>query len=221
MSRADLGSLTPSVSVTATTLNAVVNNPLLDPIRAKTADLGLEWYFSEGSLLSAAVFYKDIETYIQRITGDEPFRNLGVARFGARPGRRHYPTHDFHVSRLQNTEGGPLKGIELNAQVQFRNLPGFWSNTGFLANYTHVESTIEYILTSAAGVPRDVHRGRPGRPLAEHGERHVVLRRWHVQRPHHGFVSRRVHPWPARPRRAATSVATRRTCSSTPRHRGT
>ena len=152
MARADLGSITPSVSVTATTQNAVVNNPLLDPIRAKTADLSLEWYYAEGSLLSAAIFYKDIETYIQRVTGDEPFRNLGVPD-SVLAGSPSSPTDLFHVSRLQNTEGGPLKGIELNAQVQFRNLPGFWSDTGFLANYTHVESKIQYVLTSAGGVP--------------------------------------------------------------------
>ena len=152
IARADLGSITPSVSVTATTQNAVVNNPLLDPIRAKTADLGLEWYFAEGSLLSASIFYKDIETYIQRVTGDEPFRNLGVPD-SVLAGSPSSPTDFFHVSRLQNTDGGPLKGYELNAQVQFRMLPGFWSNTGFLANYTHVESTIQYVLTSAGGVP--------------------------------------------------------------------
>jgi iron complex outermembrane receptor protein len=152
MARADLGSLTPSVSVTATTHTASVNNPLLDPIRAKTADLALEWYFSEGSLLSAAVFYKDIETYIQRITGDEPFRNLGIPD-SVLAGSPSSPTDNFQVSRLQNTDGGPLKGVELNAQVQFRMLPGWLSNTGFLANYTHVESTIKYVLTSNAGVP--------------------------------------------------------------------
>jgi TonB-dependent receptor len=152
LARADLGSITPSVSVTATTQNAVVNNPLLDPIRAKTADLALEWYFSEGSLLSAAIFYKDIETYIQRITGDEPFRNLGVPD-SVLLNSPSSPTDNFHVARLQNTEGGPLKGYELNAQVQFKMLPGFLADTGFLANYTHVESTIQYVLTSANGVP--------------------------------------------------------------------
>ena len=147
MARAELGNLTPSVSVTATTQNATVNNPLLEPIRAKTADLALEWYFSEGSLLSAAFFYKDIETFIQRITADEPFRNLGVPD-SVLAGTPSSPTDMFHVSRLQNTDGGPLHGIELNAQVQFTNLPGFWSNTGFLANYTHVQSEIEYILAT-------------------------------------------------------------------------
>jgi iron complex outermembrane receptor protein len=148
MARAELGNLTPSVAVTATTQNATVNNPLLDPIRANTADLGLEWYFAEGSLVSAAVFYKDIESFIQRITADEPFRNLGVPD-SVLAGSPSSPTDMFHVSRLSNTEGGPLKGIELNAQVQFRMLPGFLSNTGFLANYTKVESEIQYILATA------------------------------------------------------------------------
>lgn len=41
MARAELGNLTPSVSITATTQNAVVNNPLLEPIRVNTADLAL------------------------------------------------------------------------------------------------------------------------------------------------------------------------------------
>jgi TonB-dependent receptor len=149
MARAELGNLTPSVSITATTQNAVVNNPLLEPIRANTADLALEWYFAEGSLVSGALFYKDIESYIQRITADEPFRNLGVPD-SVLLNSPSSPTDLFHVSRLRNTPGGPLKGIELNAQVQFRMLPGFLKDTGFLANYTHVQSEIEYILATRA-----------------------------------------------------------------------
>jgi TonB-dependent receptor len=129
-----------------------VNNPLLDPIRAKTADLSLEWYFDEGSLLSVAYFYKDIETFIQRITSDEPWSSLGLPD-SLLIGTPSTPASIFHVSRLENTEGGPLKGFELNAQVQFKNLPGLLRNTGFLANYTKVESEIQYILASVNGVP--------------------------------------------------------------------
>jgi len=54
------------------------------------------------------------------------------------------------VSRLLNTPGGPLKGFELNAQVPFKFLPGFWSNFGVLANYTRTESTIQYILSATS-----------------------------------------------------------------------
>lgn len=151
MSRPELGNLTPTATITATTRTGTVNNPLLDPIRAKTADLSLEWYFRPGSLLSVAYFYKDIETYIQRITSPVVYTELGLpdALLAGTPAS---PTDIFNVSRLENTDGGPLKGFELNAQVQLDMLPGFWSSFGVLANYTRVESEIEYILTSNAGV---------------------------------------------------------------------
>jgi len=41
MSRPELGNLAPTSGVTATTRTGNVNNPFLDPIRAKTADLAL------------------------------------------------------------------------------------------------------------------------------------------------------------------------------------
>lgn len=151
MSRPELGNLTPTATITATTRTGTVNNPFLDPIRAKTADLSLEWYFRPGSLLSVAYFYKDIETYIQRITSPVVYTELGLpdALLAGTPAS---PTDVFNVSRLENTDGGPLKGFELNAQVQLDMLPGFWSNFGVLGNYTRVESEIEYILTSVGGV---------------------------------------------------------------------
>ena len=149
MSRAELGSLTPSIAATVTTQNATVNNPLLDPIRATTADLGLEWYFRPGSLLSVAYFYKDIETYIQRITSDEPWSSLGLPD-SLLIGSPSNPSSIFHVARWENTNGGPLNGLEFNAQIQFDWLDGWMSSFGVLANYTHVESEIEYILASVA-----------------------------------------------------------------------
>jgi TonB-dependent receptor len=151
MSRPDLGNLTPSASVTVTTQNATVNNPFLDPIRAKTADLGLEWYFAEGSLLSVAYFYKDIETYIQRITQRVPYNTLGLPdSLLDIPGSPSGPNDLFNASRLLNTEGGPLKGFEINAQIPFKfiDVPVL-SNFGVLANYTRVESEIEYITATA------------------------------------------------------------------------
>ena len=80
MSRPELGNLTPTAGVTATTRTGNVNNPFLEPIRANTADLALEWYFRPGSLLSVAYFYKDIETYIQRITEPGPVHAISACR---------------------------------------------------------------------------------------------------------------------------------------------
>lgn len=151
MSRPELGNLTPTATITATTRTGTVNNPFLNPIRAKTADLSVEWYFRAGSLLSAAYFYKDIDTYIQRITSPAVYRELGLPD-ALLEGTPASPTDVFNVSRLENTKGGPLEGFELNAQVLLDMLPGFWRNFGVLANYTRVESEIEYILTSSGGV---------------------------------------------------------------------
>jgi iron complex outermembrane recepter protein len=149
MSRPELGNLTPTAGVTATTRTGNINNPLLDPIRAKTADLALEWYFREGSLLSVAYFYKDIESYIQRVTSLINYQDI-VPRLpdSLLDGTPASPTENFTIGQLFNTPGGPLKGFEVNAQVQFDFLPGFWSNFGILANYTKAEAEIEYILTT-------------------------------------------------------------------------
>jgi TonB-dependent receptor len=158
MSRPELGALTPSTTVTGTTRTGNINNPLLDPIRAKAFDVGLEWYFRPGSLLSVAYFYKDIETFIQRVTTQVPFNTLGLPD-SLLNNTGSSPTDIFTVGRISNTPGGPLKGVELNAQLQLDFLPGFWRNFGVLANYTHVESDIEYILAS---VPDP---NRPGQSL--------------------------------------------------------
>jgi TonB-dependent receptor len=149
MARPDLGNLTPSASVTVTTQNATTNNPFLDPIRAKTADIGLEWYFQPGALLSVAYFYKDIETYVQRITQRVPYSTLGLP-LELLAGSPSGPNDLFNASNLANTEGGPLKGFEINAQIPFTFLDvPVLRNFGVLANYTRVASEIEYVLTTA------------------------------------------------------------------------
>ena len=67
VARPGLGNLTPGVTVSVSGGNRTVTggDPLLDPFRAKTADLSWEWYFAEESLLGVALFYKDIETFVQ------------------------------------------------------------------------------------------------------------------------------------------------------------
>ncbi|MFL6551014.1 MAG: TonB-dependent receptor [Povalibacter sp.] len=158
MSRPELGALTPSTTVTGTTRTGNINNPYLEPIRAKAYDAGLEWYFRPGSLLSVAYFYKDIDTFIQRVTTQVPFSSLGLPD-SLLNGTGSSPGDIFTVGRISNTDGGPVEGVELNGQVQFDFLSGFWRNFGVLANYTHVTSEIEYILAS---VPDPA---RPGESL--------------------------------------------------------
>lgn len=152
MARPELGLLTPTSGVNGVTRVGNVNNPFLDPIRANTFDVAVEWYFRPGSLLSAAFFYKDIKSFIQNVNSQIPFNELGLP-IELLDGTNTAPTELFTVSQPFNTPGGPLKGIELNAQIPFTFLDGFLGNFGVLANYTHVTSKIDYILASVNGTP--------------------------------------------------------------------
>ena len=54
-------------------------NPNLDPYLADQLDGGLEWYFSEGSVLGGTLFYKEITGFVVRQNVPQPFRNAGIA----------------------------------------------------------------------------------------------------------------------------------------------
>ena len=152
LSRAELGSLMIGGGANGITATASTNNPYLEPIRANTLDAAMEWYFAEGSLFSVGYFYKDIESYIQRITSRVVYSELGLPN-ALIENTASTPSDIFTVSRVSNTDGGVLEGIELNLQTSFTGLPGYLKNTGMLASYTHVDSQIDYILASENGVP--------------------------------------------------------------------
>ena len=48
-------------------------NPFLDPFRANSYDASIEWYFAPESLLSLALFYKDITSFVTNVRSDIPF----------------------------------------------------------------------------------------------------------------------------------------------------
>ena len=153
MTRPALGQVTPGGAINLVgNLTVNTGNPLLKPTRAKTYDLGLEWYFSEGSLLSGAVFYKDIDTFVQTLVTPTVFNDSGLP-LSLLAGTALTGNEVFNFTRPVNTEGGPLEGFELNYQQQFKFLPGIWSNFGALLNYTYVDSKIDYVTSTAVGAP--------------------------------------------------------------------
>ena len=142
--------LVPTTSLNATGPNftATIGNVKLEPFRATTYDLSVEWYFAPESLLSFAYFYKDIDTYIQVFRQDLSYAELTALNPSAFApafcsGACSSSTI-FALTSAVNTEGGPLKGFEISYQQPFRFLPGLLSNTGVQLNYTHVESEIDY-----------------------------------------------------------------------------
>ncbi|MFL5296793.1 MAG: TonB-dependent receptor [Phenylobacterium sp.] len=159
MARPNLGSLTPSTTVSVSGANHTVTagNPNLDPFRAKAYDLSFEWYFSKGSLLSLALFRKDIDSFVQTkqqsaVFHNNPFGipdNVAVAACGTLSGC-DTTTTQWTFTVPVNTPGGPVEGFEINYQQNFDFLPGLLSHTGVLVNYTHVKSSIDYV--NGAGV---------------------------------------------------------------------
>jgi iron complex outermembrane receptor protein len=147
MARPQLGNLSPGGSINTTgQLSITTGNPLLDPFRAWTVDANFEWYFAPESLLSLGLFYKDIGTYIQTLRTEIPFNQTGLPA-NLLPG--NFTGNElFLVTAPINTNGGPLKGFEINYQQPFRFLPGFLRNLGAILNFTYVESEIDYV-TSA------------------------------------------------------------------------
>jgi iron complex outermembrane recepter protein len=152
MTRPGLGNVTPGGTFgTVGNFTITAGDPTIDPIRAKAYDLALEWYFAQGSLLSAAVFYKDINSFVQTLQEQIRFADTGLPD-ALLVGTQATRDTVFTVSRPVNTEGGPLKGFEINYQQPFRFLPGFWNNFGVLLNYTYVDSKIDYRVTAASAL---------------------------------------------------------------------
>lgn len=170
MTRPELGFLSPGANVVISGTPSVNSgNPLLEPIRATTYDAAIEWYFAPNSLLSAAYFRKDIQSYIQNQALQMTFAQTGLpaSLLGTNSGLDPNVSI-FTVNQARNTPGGPLEGYEINYQHAFTFLPGFLRNLGVLANYTHVKSTITYFLAASSsnttdrdllGLSRDAFNG--------------------------------------------------------------
>jgi iron complex outermembrane recepter protein len=159
MARPDLGSLAGTyVSVSGSSYTVNIGNPGLKPYRASTVDLSYEWYYHKGAMLSVALFYKKIGTYVQSFTSTQAGNKSFVPTYGgvtlaadqlddvldaacgSTSGCSH--TASWTFSESINTPGGILEGIELNWQQPFDFLPHPLDNFGFSGNVTFVESSI-------------------------------------------------------------------------------
>jgi TonB-dependent receptor len=149
MARPQLGFLSPGGAIATTgTLTITTGNPLLKPFRAKTLDASFEWYFDKNALLGVGLFHKDIGTYIQTLRTNIPFNQTGLP-LSLLPSNFN-GTEVFQVTTPINTNGGALKGYEINYQQPFTFLTGAMRNFGTLLNYTFVKSKIEYLVSPTA-----------------------------------------------------------------------
>lgn len=104
---------------------ADLGNAQLDPFIINQLDASVEWYFDESAILSAGLFYKDVESFIVKTV-----RAVEVAGYDK----------DVTVSQAVNGEGGKIKGVELLYQQPFTFLPSFLQDTGIMATYSFIDS---------------------------------------------------------------------------------
>ncbi|MDC7685130.1 TonB-dependent receptor [Asticcacaulis sp. BYS171W] len=154
IARPSISSLTPGgdVGIQGANRSYSRGNPDINPTKSKNLDLSLEWYPAPNSLYAFGFFYKKIDTFVQTLRQDIPFNQLGLPN-SLLDGTTATTSDIFAVSQPVNSPGGDLKGFEVNMQQQLTFLPGFWSNFGVLANYTYVDSTINYLTSTTPGAP--------------------------------------------------------------------
>ncbi|KAF7764365.1 hypothetical protein PCIT_b0348 [Pseudoalteromonas citrea] len=116
MSRAQFNHLMPSTNYNVTQSQGQGGNPNLDPYRATQFDASLEWYFQDGGLVSAALFNKDVTSFIEF--------------------KRTLERHEgrlMSIDRPINGNGGSVRGLELSYQQHIAY------GLGVIANYTYVD----------------------------------------------------------------------------------
>ena len=154
ISRPSIGSLTPGgdVSVQGSNRTFSTGNPDLKPTQSKNLDFSLEWYPTKGAMLAGGVFYKKIDTFVTSLRTQQPFSALGLPD-SLIAGTSATTSDIFDVTQPVNSDGGSLKGFELNWQQPLTFLPGAWSHFGYILNYTYVSSKVDYPTSAVAGAP--------------------------------------------------------------------
>ena len=159
VTRPSLGNLTPGGSADGFNFRVTSGNPFLQPFRATNYDLAFEWYFAPQSIVSVALFKKQIETFPVSATRTGTFTETGLSPSllvpsspaALNPALQSQPI--WTIQSPVNGEGATVDGVEIAVQAPFKFLPGFLSNFGGIVNATFVDSSAEYTQQGPATTP--------------------------------------------------------------------
>lgn len=185
--RPNFGTIIPNDSANDQTQIVTANNTALKPQSGDNYDLTLEYYLSPAGLVSVGVFQKDVSDFIFT-------RDVGMIGVGVDNGFNG--EYVGYLLRSQTNGGSArMRGIEMNLQHQFSNLPGLWRGFGMYANMTWLQPSGEYLLVATG------HSGNVGLSYIDHG--------WTV-RLHQNFAGRSIVRQPANPATQRQDFGTRR-----------
>lgn len=145
VSRANLDDLRAGSNVTSgnnagvTVLSSTSGTPTLKPFRAKTLDLSYEKYFGNKGYVSAAAFYKKLDSYIYRVARDFDFADFITPGTNLLPGSSTIG----RFTQPQNGSGGNIHGFELAVNLPFSMVSSYLDGFGVLVNHSDTKSSIE------------------------------------------------------------------------------
>lgn len=110
-----------------------IGNPDLKPYKALNFDASLDYYFADNSgSLTFGVFNKRVRNAVYSI--DNEYKNYSFEGV----------TYDNYIeSTVTNAGPGYIRGIELSAQKDFKELPAPFDGLGVYANASFIDSEVE------------------------------------------------------------------------------
>jgi iron complex outermembrane receptor protein len=123
-----------------------VGNPNLEPQVSTQFDLGLEWYFADGGLLSGGVFKKKLEGTATAVKDLVTLGSTGLPDSAFDDRSLGYPGRDIPDDLLLNrtsyiNQGTvDLEGLELAYQQTFNFLPAPFDGFGTILSYTKIDT---------------------------------------------------------------------------------
>lgn len=132
IARPNFNDISPRLQLDEDANEIDLGNPDLDPYESSNFDLLADWYLGNSGVISAGVFYKDIDNYIVDFTSRQSTQFPG-----------------FEVTQPTNGSNASVTGFEFNAQTGLEVLSE--SLSGFLAGFNATVLDTELKLSERAG----------------------------------------------------------------------
>jgi iron complex outermembrane recepter protein len=135
-----------------------VGNPNLEPQVSTQFDVGLEWYFTPGGLLSGGFFKKKLEGTATAVPDQVTLASTGLPDSAFNANALGFPggdiPDDFLLTRRTFINQGTidLSGIELAYQQTFNFLPAPFDGLGTILSYTKIDTEGNPFVTSEGRV---------------------------------------------------------------------
>ena len=124
----------------------LLSNPDLDPTSTDNYDVGLEYYFDNGGIIKASLFYKEINNLLETLTiGDADVSEIALPNDPVFDDIRANP-EDYALTILlprNNSSISTVWGAEFEYEQQFTGLPGVLSGFGLFGNIAYTDSEKE------------------------------------------------------------------------------